>query len=306
MKVSLAMVLGLALVLGAPVARADGVFLSPSKMDAGLRGKLRVEVSRGKATHPEVFSKIRALRGHRPEVYRNFRSQEPTVLPELVALGPDAGWALVDAIAFDGIERGAASREEWDAVREGLLLALAELEMPEAGPVFRQVFASSQGDWVALRAAAIGLGRLGGDPERAVLFRALDKGGVQRDAALWGLRYVRVPAAVDAVAPLLHDTSPETVELAARTLGYQGSSWAWRTGKAGAAIHQMPIRTKCRDALLSAYLRYDDSVREHLARALSMVDLPDTLGKIDELLGSVTDDEDRKALIGLKKRLSLR
>ncbi len=306
MKVSLAFLLGLALVLGAPVARADGVFLSPSKMDAGLRAKLRVEVSAAKASHPEVFAKIRALRGHRPEVYRSFRSQEPTVLPELVALGPDAGWALVDAIAFDGIARGAASRKEWDAVREGLLLALAELEMPEAGPVFRQVFESSHGDWVALRAAAIGLGRLGGDPERAVLLRALDKGGVPRDAALWGLRYVRVPAAVDAVAPLLHDASPETVKLAARTLGYQGSAWAWRTGKAGAAAYQIPIRTKCRDALLSAYLRHDDSVREHLARALSMVDLPDTIGKIDELFGNVTDNEDRKALIGLKKRLSLR
>jgi hypothetical protein len=68
----------------------------------------------------------------------------------------------------------------------------------------------------------------------------------------------------------------------------------------------MPIRTKCRDALLSAYLRHDDSVREHLARAISMVDLPDTIGKIDELFGNVTDDEDRKALIVLRKRLSVR
>ena len=298
-----ALLVGMAFGLFAIDAHADGVLLAPSKLEAPVRSKLATGISRARKSHPVAFQKIRNLRGHRPEAYRHFRSQEPNVLPELQALGPGAGWALLDAIAFDPLEKGNATDAEWNAVREGLLFALGELRMPEASPVLRKIFASSAGDFGALRGAAVGLGKLGGDVERTVLFAALRQGGLERDAALWGLRYVRRPDVVDAVSPLLSGTSEDTVRLAARTLGYVGSSWAWRTGKAGHAADEMPIRTKCAEALLDVYLRYDGAVREQITRSLAMVAHPNVQGMISERLQHVADDADRRALEALKRRM---
>lgn len=298
-----ALLLGLALGLVGIDARADGVLLAPSKLEAPVRTKLAAGISRARKSHPDTFQKIRSLRGHRPETYRQFRSQEPSVMPELQSLGAGAGWALLDAIAFAPLQRGNATDAEWNAVREGLLLALGELRMPEASPVLRKVFASSNGDWVALRGAAVGLGKLGGDLERMALFEALKRGGLERDAALWGLKYVRRPDVVDAVSPLLGDSSEDTVRLAARTLGYVGSSWAWKAGNAGNAADEMPIRTKCAEVLLDVYLRYDGRVREQITRSLAMVAHPDMQGMISERMQRLGDDEDRRALEALKRRM---
>jgi hypothetical protein len=288
------------------VAHAQGVLLDASKMDGNWRAALQSQVQRAKQLHPESFSKIRKLQGHHPRVYRSFRTQQPSVIQELQALGPGAGWAMIDAIAFDGLDRGDANEREWDAVREGLLLALGELEMTQASPILQEAFAIHRKDWIVLRASAIGLGRLGGEKERTLLFRALTEGGEQRNAALWGLRHVRTLSAVDAVTPLLHDSSAETVQLAARALGYQGSSWAWKTGKAGDASVEMTLRTRCMDALLNAYLRHDKPLREQIARALSMVDHPEMSIRIEHLRESAANEEDRLAWSTLKRRLFFR
>jgi hypothetical protein len=184
-----------------------------------------------------------------------------------------------------------------------LLLALAEREMPEASPVLQQVFANAGTDWLALRGAAVGLGRLGGAKERAILIDALGQGGMRRDAALWGLRYVRDMAVVDAVAPLLVGPPETTVKLASRTLGYVGSSWAWRTGRAGRADLELPVRGKCAEVLLEAYVRHGDTMREQIAQSLSMVEHPDTLLMVEHKLSSAVSEEERRGWLALKRRL---
>ena len=294
---------GLALTLLPATALAEGVLLAPSRLNKDVRSAIEREVARAKGSEPETFARLRSLRGHRPEVYRQFRSQEPSVFLELQALGPGGGWALIEAIALRAPERGAATQREWDAVREGLLLALAEREMPEASPVLQQVFANADADWVALRGAAVGLGRLGGDKERAILIDALRQGGMRRDAALWGLRFVRDMGVVNAVAPLLVGPPEATAKLASRALGYVGSSWAWRTGRVGRADLELPVRGKCAEVLLEAYVRHGDAVREQIAQSLSMVEHPDTLRMVEQKLSSAVSEEERRGWRVLKRRL---
>lgn len=284
-------------------ASAQGELLAPGRLEAPVRSELATQIAQAKQAHPDAFTRIRALRGHRPDAYRRFRSQRPNVLPELQALGPGAGAALLDAVVFTPLPRGDATQEEWDAVREGLLLALGDLRLAQASPVLRGIFGSPASDRVALRAAAVGLGKLGGVAERRALLSALARGGPATDAALEGLRYVRRLEVVDAVSPLLHDKSERTARLAARTLGYVGSSWAWKTGNAGRAAQEMPIRTKCAVTLLDAYLRHQGAIREQIARSLAMVDHPATKSMLAERLATTVDEEDRRALTALGDRL---
>ena len=67
----------------------------------------------------------------------------------------------------------------------------------------------------------------------------------------------------------------------------------------------MPIRTRCAEALLEAYLRYDEGVREQIARSLAMVDHPGVGGMI-EARREGADEADRRALESLSRRLGHR
>ncbi|MFW5738789.1 MAG: HEAT repeat domain-containing protein [Myxococcota bacterium] len=280
--------------------RAQGVVLSPAELEAPVRARLETAIARAKQRHPEAFVRVRNLRGHRPETYRRYRNQRPNVMPELQVLGEGGAWALIDAVAFTSLQRGNATQEEWSAVREGLLLALGDHALSEAGVVLREVFDRSR-EAGELRAAAISLGKRGGAEDRRALLAGLRRGGQSRNAALWGLRHVRRPEVVDAVAPLLGDADEHTARLAARALGYVGSSWAWKTGNAGKASDEMPIRTRCAQVLLEAFVQRAGEVRKQVARSLAMVEHPDMRAMIDARLAVVIDGEDRTALRELRK-----
>lgn len=294
---------GLTLLMLSRAAWADGLFMPSTRLSRNDREAIQQQVARYKTLDPVSFQRLETLQGHRPQVYRQFRSQQPSVLAELQSLGPGAGWALLEAVSFRAPERGEATQREWDAVREGIIIALGEREMPEASPVFRAIFTHENSDWIALRGAAIGLGRLGGESEKTLLINALQRKGQRRDAALWGLRYVRDLRAVDAVVPWLMDSSEPTAKLAARALGYMGSSWAWRTGRAGKKEYEMPIRGKCAEALLDAFSRRGEALREPIARSLSMVEHPDTLSRVEQVIDSLTNEQERRAWLRLKQRL---
>ena len=284
-------------------AQADGVIMRATALPAGQHAALARGIERARHAHPEAFARIRTLEGHRPAAYRKTRGQEPSVLGELRALGPGATWALLDAVAGNGLDRGTSTEREWSALREGLLLALAERRAPQAASVFEFLFASSDGE-DTLRGAAIGLGMLGGERQRSMLIHALGSSGPRRAAALWGLRHVRDPKAAGSVAALLgRTTDDETARLAVRALGYMGSSWAWKTGRAGDAGHEEPVRRLCSDALLSAFERHDGRVREQAARSLSMVRHPSMLPRIEERIAQLGDTENRRAWIALRRRL---
>lgn len=285
-------------------ARADGALIATSRISPQDRAAIQMRIDASRRAHPHVFDLVHAVRGHRPEVYRRFRGQRPNIMPELLALGPEAKWALIEAIAFRGMDRGPATIEEWNAVREGLLGALSALAPPEAAPVLRAIFEDPNADDLALRGAAVGLGRIGGPAERAALLRALQRKNRDRDAALWGLRYVRRIEVVRAVAPLLSHESQQTVKLAARALGYIGSSWAWRTGNAGAKQDELPIRDACARALLDAYLNREPDLQEPIARAFAMVDHPRGAAMIQEQLDGAKDGEARASLLALARRMT--
>lgn len=305
MNIRIAIIAGLLVSMSCAVASANGVVLSPNQFTQAQRVTLEQKVAKAKVQYPDAFVRIRQLKGHQPSVYKRYRSQKPSVVKELRALGPGAGWAMIDAIVFDSLPRGSATAEEWRAVQQGLVIALGELKMTDAAPVFQRIFDDPSASDQLVQSAAVAMGRLGGMQQRASLMQALKKSGKKRDGALWGLRHVRAVPIVDAIVPLLESDSEQTVVLAANALGYQGSSWAWKTGNAGQSAEQMPIRTRCMNALLKVYLRSESEAREAIARALTMVEHPQTLAKIDAMIANTSHDQDKQALMQLKARLSM-
>lgn len=305
MNIRIAIIAGLLVSMSCAVASANGVVLSPNQFTEAQRITLEQKVAKAKVQYPDAFARIRQLKGHQPSVYKRYRSQKPSVVRELRALGPGAGWAMIDAIAFHSLPRGSATNEEWQAVQQGLVAALGELKMADAAPVFQRIFDDPSASEQLVQSAAVAMGRLGGMQQRATLMQALQKPGKKRDGALWGLRHVRAVPIVDAIVPMLQSSSEHTVVLAANALGYQGSSWAWKTGNAGQSAEQMPIRTRCMNALLKAYLPSQSEAREAVTRALTMVEHPQTLSNIDAMIASASNEQDRIALQQLKARLSM-
>ena len=307
MKMRIGMVVGLLaglICFDASVAHADGLVMGPKQLATAQQVTLSNKITIAKATHAEAFHRIRRLKGHTPQEYRKYRSQKPSVAAELKALGPGAGWAIINALVFEPLPKNDATQREWDALRQDMVVALGNLRMPEARPVLQQVFQSTSSDVGLVHAAAAGLGMLGDSQSRAVLLNALHSSGKTQEGALNGLRYVRDMGAVNAVAKVLR-SSPSTVQFAARALGYQGSSWAWRTGNAGSAADEMPIRARCMEVLLQEYLRHSGEDREAITRALSMVQHPATIARIDAMLGSTVDAADKQALLDLRNRMRM-
>ncbi len=295
----------LALAAGSVVAKADGVLFGPGQLPEAARTSIAARIAQAKHDTPEAFARIRSLKGHRPEVYGKTRSLKPSVADELAAIGPGGSWAIVDAIAYSPLPRGAANDEEWTSVQLGLVGRLSDLRVQEASAVLERVLAMPGVQDDVRRAAGAGLGKLGGEREIAVLVAALAQRDARREAGLFGLRRVRRPDAVAAVAALLRqgDTEEATARVAATTLGHQGSSWAWATGNAGREEERSEVQARCVEALVVSYLRYQGEGREYAARALQMVEQPATLERIAAEQSARGAKEDQELLAQLARRL---
>jgi hypothetical protein len=287
----------------ASAARADGVLLGPGALSPPARAELAASISLARRARPDLFERARALRGHKPEVYGKSRAQRPSVATELRALGPEGLFAIVDLVAFSALPRDGATQGEWTAVRTGLLEALGELRSAQGALVLRAVFESSGMGEPELVSAARGLGRMGGAGERAVLVAALERDEPRRRAALAGLRFARRPEVVEAIgARIAREPEERVVREAATALGYLGSSWAWATGRAGAPGDEQTVRRRCAEVLLGVYLAHRGETRREAARALWMVDYPDTYSRASRAMASATAEE-RAALESLLMRL---
>ncbi len=224
-----AAVLGGSCLLWSSAAHADGIVLATLSLAPGDLAKLQAQVSAERAAHPQVFDAVKNLKGHRPENYRNHRNPVPNVTRELRALGASGLMPMLDALALKEPTRGNLTNVEWDALASGMLEVVGEIADAKARPVLLATFETPGLSPRVAAAAARALGRLGGDPELALLTKHAKKGDSLELAAIQGLGWMRRVESATHLSALLSSTKDDAVRAAvASAMGTLGSSWGWK------------------------------------------------------------------------------
>lgn len=293
-----ALVLGGALVVGAPGARADGVVISPLDLDPAVRAQLAAEIAAARASDGAAFDALAAIDSYKPEGIRRSRHNQPSAARALMRLGRPGLWPMIEWTAFRA-ERGKLSDDQWRVLGAGLLQALGVLKDARAAPVLRAALAKAR-EPVWLDRAAEGLGMLCGEAEERLLLAASGRRGDRRAAAIAGLGHCRTHGSARRLAAILRGEPPDS-DLAARAtraLGYVGSSWALAADTRVRAEDAEAIRRTAVEALVEALPRQTaSSTRAATARSVLMVEHPLALERLAVASrgtsGDVLDDIER-------------
>lgn len=273
-----AVLLSGALLLATGAASANGLVISPSALSPEASAKLEAQILAERSANPKAFEAVKNVKGHRPEVYRNFRNPKPFVLRELRGLGAPALLPMLEALAVKAPERGSLTDEEWDVLKTGMVDAVGILRDPRARPVLLAAFEAPGHSSAVKLAAGRALGRLGGDAELALLKKHAVKGDALLLAAIAGLGELRRKESAAHLASLL--AAGVETDAVAEAMGQLGSSWAWRTLGPKAAPTGLEIRKVLAQALVPGYRKSPKS-RAALGEAILMVDHPSTVALLE-------------------------
>ena len=283
---------GAALSLHAGAAYAkDGMVAQPSQIADQARASLAKDIAAWKTSHPEAFEAVRNVTGHKPEVYSKQRNPIPVVGRELRRLGPAALLPMLEALAFEAPAREGATDQEWTALTVGMLEAVGVLRDPRSGPVLRAIFAGGSANAQVLRAAAVGMGQLGGDAELSALIKHSAAGDPLRAAAIEGLGNCRRLESAKHLASLLRTASDEvSAELLGKAIGRVASSWAWKAMGPAAEQEGIAVREVAAKALVAGFVRFGGQARAEMRRGLLMAEHRET----PELLAKARPSVDAK------------
>jgi hypothetical protein len=260
-------------------ARADGLATKPAALESSARQSLSAEIAKVKAEKKDVRDRVRDVKGVKPEHYRKNRNPIPEASRELAALGKDALFPMLEALAFDAPQRGLTDKES-EALTMGMLSAVGDLRDARSAPVLR---AALEGQSSSTRAAT-SLGKLCRKADRDYLKGALES-GPRRKAAAYGLGECRNQESIETLVSAVHDDDQAVRLEVVKALGTAGSSWAWaariRGGKATEA-EALSARNTAAEALLEAFVAHED-VRAEAKRSLLKTESPTLLSAIQGL-----------------------
>lgn len=268
--------LGLALSLGlATEARADGVALAPSALDAKSRKGLADDIADAKRNRPAVFARVGSLRLKMAELDDEKRGRLASVSPILKAMGPEALMPMLEELAFDAAPQGKLTDSAWLAWRVGLLEALGALRDARSASVAEAILAGPNTDGPVMRAAAQALGKLNTVEAANQLIALLPTADVDtRDAILAGMGHCRRALVAERLAYELSQANRDQVLVLARALGDVGNAWAWRTPFVQATGEEGQVRGVAAEALVDAFVVHHDArlLKRHLTQAILVVD----------------------------------
>lgn len=272
--------LTLALGLGLTAeARADGVALAPSALDAKSRQSLADAIADAKTKRPAAFARVGSLRLKMAELDEKKRGRLASVSPILKAMGPDALMPMLEELAFEATPRGKLTDSAWLAWRVALLEAVGALRDPRSAPVADAILAGSPTDGLVMRAAAQALAKLNTVEAGNRLIALLQSADVDtRDAIVAGMGHCRRTVVAERLATELSQASGDEVTLLSRALGDVGNAWAWRTPFVQATGEEALVRGVAADALIEAFTQHHATplLRQQLTQAILVVDHADT------------------------------
>ncbi len=264
-------------------ARADGVALAPSALDAKTRQSLAADIADAKVSRPAAFARVGSLRLKMAELDEKKRGRLASVSPILKSMGPDALMAMLEELAFDAAPQGKLTDSAWLAWRVALLEAVGALRDARSAPVTAAILAGPSTDGLVMRAAAQALAKLNtldAANQLIVLLAGADADG--RDAILAGMGHCRRTVVAERLASELSQASGDEVSLLARALGDVGNAWAWRTPFVQTTGEEALVRGVAATALIDAFVAHHDDpqLRQQLTQAVLVVDHDTTPGLI--------------------------
>jgi hypothetical protein len=198
---------------------------------------------------------------------------------------------MLEALALDAPQRGSLTDEEWDALAVGMLEAVGMVRDTRSRPVLAAIFEAKHARPAVVAAAARALGRLGGDPELAVLTKHAKKGDALELHAVHGLGEMRRLESAKHLAGVLASTKdPAVSEAAATALGILGSSWAWRALGQKHAATGLEVRKVCAKALAPLFPKSRAALRTAVGDAILMVEHPETVALLKAVRPAAGDD----------------
>ncbi len=268
--------LALVVTLLASVALAEGAL--PVSLSANERAALEPSIAAARASNPDAFSRIAALRASLARIDASKRGRYAPLTSMLNAV-PNATWALVDAIAFSGaVDAGlpTSARIAWQA---GLLESLGGRRDGKTEVVLTAALRTPGLEPAVRRAAADALGRLGTDTAAAALVSA-GTSGPDREAVLAGMGSCRRLVVTAFLAQQLSVASAESEQLAlVKALSINGNAWALQTPQGAPVPAEVPrLQSVAAGALVKAFVTASGRVKTEAHDALRIVNAPDTAG----------------------------
>ncbi|HVH41624.1 MAG TPA: HEAT repeat domain-containing protein [Labilithrix sp.] len=260
-------------------ASAAGAGLDAKQLPEKTRAELRAEIDKARAETPELFKTVENIAARAKELDASARAPGIPLTMHFKPLGQRAFYPLLDTLVFDAhakdLPPSAAA-----ALRLGLIEAVGAIRDARAIPVLAKILEVAGDDQTA-RAAAEGLARIGTDSALDILTSAATKaktperGNDRERAILAGMHDARRERAARFLAKRLQEKpDDETARVLAKSLGGVGNAWAWKT--LSNQTEASATRSIAAAALLDAYVRATADVREQAAKALLVVDDPNT------------------------------
>lgn len=267
------------LTLSSSLARADGVMLAPSALDAKARVALEAAIKHDKTKNAAAFAEVAKARAELADLDAQKRGRLAALTPRLKALGPSAVLAMLNELAFDAKGKGALTDTAWQAWKLGLLEASSMLRDARSEPVYVAVLEGAESDAALVKAASEALARLSTDTAASKLVALSKKTGAKQVSIVTGMGHCRRAVVADHLASMLAGASDaDLVKGLARALGDVGSAWAWKTTTVQQAApgEEAKTRLAAAKALVDAYATAPTAARDMLMKAVLVVDHPQT------------------------------
>jgi HEAT repeat protein len=263
---------------------------TPLPLSPAQRKELAAQIATARERSPRAFEAVDALFAELPKLDAQKRGRILPVGPMLKPLGADAVMPLIHELAFRDRSQSFAELppSAVKAWRIGALEALGVQRDVRARPVLEAALRAPAGeDPQVVRAAAEALGRLGDDAAVQTLLHLAQPGMPHQAAVLAGMGSCRRSETTGRLMiELMAEKLPEPAQGRAlvRALSDAGNAWAWQTPAVRKyATEEREVRSKAAYALIWAYVRYEDDVRQEAFNALRVVDSPDTAAQMAEV-----------------------
>ncbi len=284
-------------------AAASTSAATPALLDAPVAkstlASFDTTIAAERVRHPVAFSRVASVIKSADSLDAQKRGRFAPMSPQLRAIGPDAGPALLEPLVHP--ERFAMPKEESAkiALRAGLIEAAGALSIADAAPLWRSILDGGS-EHYEVRAAAEALGRVASESDVAHMAALVRTRGAKQEAIIAGAtswRRIEIARAIgDVVA-----TNPDAKigMTCAHALGDIGGSWL----KDASTSSMLAVRGEAARQAVRLYVASSAEVRTAASDAVMTIDSPDTSAIISAARAAASADQN-KALDALAARFA--
>lgn len=269
-------------------------------LSAQVSSSLRAEIGRGRAANADSFHAVNDLVARSNSIDARARGGKATLSHALAKIGPTAVMPMIELLAFDAPVGVPA--EHTPAVQRDLVEALGLLRDVRAMPVLTKML-DRDADFATTRTVAEAIARMDSEEASQKLVSALaSSSGERARAILAGMGMCHKKAVTTTLAARLAARPDDaTAILVAKSLGHAGNAWGWKT--LADRADENDVRGAAAKALVDGYVQYAGAARDAMAKAILVVDAPNTSTLIQNAKSSASP-EARTALDALATRVA--